>query len=163
MIKKCAHCEINKPIESFTVHSRNKDGRHYLCKDCKSSYQKELREKYPDRYVKYRKTVNLENKRNYLFRYKHGFEREKAIELLKKQNGCEICKKDLLADNSQWNVDHDHQCCTQNKSCENCRRGILCSACNLLLGYAKDNIEILQEAIEYLDRYKNKEKLDGNT
>ena len=82
MIKKCAHCEIDKPIESFTVHSRNKDGRHYLCKDCKSSYQKELREKYPDRYVKYRKTVNLENKRNYLFRYKHGFEREEAIKLL---------------------------------------------------------------------------------
>ena len=32
-------------------------------------------------------------------------------------------------------------------------RGLLCSRCNILIGLAKDDIEILQNAIDYLKRY----------
>jgi hypothetical protein len=53
---------------------------------------------------------------------------------------CEICgeKKTIRG----LHVDHDH---TNNKY-----RGVLCAKCNLLLGMAGDNIEILMNTIAYL-------------
>lgn len=41
-----------------------------------------------------------------------------------------------------WHIDHDHE--------TGRFRGILCPPCNLILGYAKDNPDILWKAIEYL-------------
>ena len=38
-------------------------------------------------------------------------------------------------------------------------RGVLCSACNSLIGYAKDSIETLEEAVRYLS--KNTSSLGG--
>ena len=76
----------------------------------------------------------------------------------KKQDGkCAICgkperslgsgrkTKEVLA------VDHDHQCCSGDRSCGKCVRGLLCSHCNHLLGSAFDNVEILAAAIDYLN------------
>ena len=98
--------------------------------------------------------------KDYLFKYKHGFTREEALEILREQNGCKICGIKLSEDNRGWYMDHDHNCCPINTSCEKCRRGILCRSCNLMLGFAKDNIEVLDKAIKYLQVYK--EKVDAN-
>lgn len=54
---------------------------------------------------------------------------------------CEICKKSNL----KLCKDHNHLTDTS--------RGLLCSNCNLLLGHAKDDIDVLEGAIEYLKRY----------
>lgn len=107
------------------------------------------------------KTTKEYNKYNkdYLFKYKHGFERDEALALLREQNGCKICGIKLDEENRGWYMDHDHTCCVKNTSCENCRRGILCRDCNLMLGFAKDDIEILAKAVEYIQTYK--EKLDA--
>ena len=106
------------------------------------------------------KPYNKKNK-DYLFRYKHGFERDEAIQILKKQGGCEICHIVLPEEGGHWYLDHDHECCKPNTSCENCRRGILCRDCNLMLGFAKDNTEVLNKAIKYLEKY-SKEKKNAN-
>lgn len=63
------------------------------------------------------------------------------------QNKCKICNKDLELYNNHTHCDHCH---ISGKV-----RGILCSNCNKMLGSAKDNIDILQQAINYL-----KESLD---
>lgn len=96
------------------------------------------------------------NKKNvdYLFKYKHGFERDDALKVLKKQGGCAICHLVLPEEGGHWYVDHDHRCCPKGKSCGDCRRGILCRECNLMLGLARDNPEVLSKAIEYLAKYK---------
>ena len=99
---------------------------------------------------------------DYTFRYKHKFERDDALIALREQGGCAICKKELPEQGGFWYQDHDHNCCPKNNSCENCRRGILCRDCNLMLGFAKDNIEILTKAIEYVEVYKNKQEKVGN-
>lgn len=48
-------------------------------------------------------------------------------------------------------IDHDHK---REDEGVKCVRGILCHDCNLLLGYAEDNPDILARAIEYLVDYE---------
>lgn len=38
----------------------------------------------------------------------------------------------------RFHVDHDHSCCPGKKSCGKCIRGLLCSSCNVALGYLGD-------------------------
>jgi hypothetical protein len=56
-------------------------------------------------------------------------------------NGCAICRKTMDDDCA---VDHCH---TTGKV-----RGLLCDWCNKLLGFAKDDVSILQAAIDYLKK-----------
>lgn len=73
-------------------------------------------------------------------------------EIKEEQGGkCAICQKATGASKSLA-VDHDHSCCPQaGKSCGNCIRGVLCSSCNKLLGFAGDNPEFFLRAVEYLN------------
>lgn len=48
-------------------------------------------------------------------------------------------------------LDHDHSCCPGPMSCGRCVRGLLCSTCNKLLGFARDAIEYFRRCIEYLE------------
>lgn len=69
---------------------------------------------------------------------------------------CAICKISLDEMPVNFAVDHDHACCpNRKKSCGKCVRGLLCSMCNGLLGFAKDSPEILMNAIEYLNKYSD--------
>lgn len=54
---------------------------------------------------------------------------------------CEICRKEFLS-NSKKHIDHCH---VSGKV-----RGVLCDTCNLGIGCFQDNVESLQNAIEYL-------------
>lgn len=47
-------------------------------------------------------------------------------------------------------VDHDHKCCPSGQSCGKCVRGLLCSTCNQMLGFSRDNPALFERAIEYL-------------
>ena len=62
--------------------------------------------------------------------------------LLSTQNGlCAICKE-----NRPRCLDHNHK--------TGLTRGMLCNQCNVLLGMAKDSVETLQRAIDYLLFFK---------
>ena len=70
---------------------------------------------------------------------------------LGRQNGgCAICGTTDPGGRGQWMIDHDHGCCPGAGSCGRCVRGLLCNRCNLLLGFANDQPEILRAALEYL-------------
>ena len=60
---------------------------------------------------------------------------------------CQICKVDLTkfkrGDTVQC-IDHDHK--------TGRIRGVLCGRCNKGLGHFKDSLEILREAIKYLEQ-----------
>lgn len=55
---------------------------------------------------------------------------------------CAICETDKPESRNGWHTDHDHK---TGKV-----RGILCHHCNSLLGYSKENLYTLEEAIRYL-------------
>lgn len=68
------------------------------------------------------------------------------LALVDAQHGlCAICGLE-----SRLVIDHDHSCCPENKSCEKCRRGLVCHTCNRMLGLGQDNPEVLLNAFLYL-------------
>jgi hypothetical protein len=80
---------------------------------------------------------------------RYNLTNEKYQELLDKQNNsCKICLKSFT-DITPY-IDHNHECCPGQKTCGKCIRGLLCHACNNLLGNAKDNRETLLRAADYV-------------
>jgi hypothetical protein len=73
--------------------------------------------------------------------------------LMKTQgNKCPICLCVFDTLKVKPYIDHDHSCCAGQVTCGSCIRGILCNACNSLLGKLKDSTKALQRAIDYLDK-----------
>lgn len=82
---------------------------------------------------------------------KHNMTLEKYLEIKKEQgDACKICGTHESGYRTRLSVDHDHACCPGEPSCGKCFRGLLCHSCNMALGSAKDDINILQKMIEYL-------------
>lgn len=81
---------------------------------------------------------------------KHGLDELQRATVARHQGGCAICGHPEPSSRG-WVVDHDHTCCSGEASCPKCRRGIVCSWCNSMLGYAFDRIETLKAAIAYLE------------
>lgn len=79
---------------------------------------------------------------------KYGYTEEAYNKMFEKQKGqCDICGKHQTSLSISLAVDHCHN---SNKI-----RGLLCRDCNLMLGFARDRIETLTKAIEYLERKKD--------
>lgn len=84
--------------------------------------------------------------RKYDLKKHYNMSLEEYDELLIKQNYCcSICKNP--PDKKPLGVDHCH---TTGKV-----RGLLCNSCNSTIGFCKDNITVLQNAIEYLQGVVN--------
>jgi hypothetical protein len=71
--------------------------------------------------------------------------------LMTQERKCAICSSAFteVAEGNPPCIDHCHEL--------NIFRGLLCRSCNLMLGYAKDNIAILQAAIRYLEVFAAKQ------
>lgn len=98
--------------------------------------------------------ANPDKVRGFMRKYRYGLTSEQ-FESLKfaQRNACAICHKLFGEDReSRPIVDHNHMCCDGNYGCEKCVRGLLCRSCNVLLGYAHDNAEILRSAAAFLER-----------
>jgi Recombination endonuclease VII len=59
------------------------------------------------------------------------------------QGLCYLCEAPLTREDAC--IDHDHTCCPKHRSCSYCRRGIACPACNVLIGNAHDDPDILDK------------------
>lgn len=121
--KQCVRCDFILDRKHFSPHSRGRDGLQAACKVCESE------------------RVSI---------YKHNLTSLEKERIAEAQDGCAICGR---PDPSRkgWVVDHDRTCCATDKSCDGCRRGILCQWCNVALGYAHDNPEVLRRMADYLE------------
>lgn len=122
----------------------NRENRNAKQKDyyqANKEYQREWRRKYREEGRAREQWL----KRNY------GISREDYSAMLMLQGYlCPVCGVDLrtLAPKNV-HVDHDHQVREEGGAVR--VRAILCANCNLLLGHAKDDPDILRSAIVYLE------------
>lgn len=91
-----------------------------------------------------------EAKRHYGLRRYYGISVDQYDDMLAEQDGvCAICYKGetavIYGKVKPLSVDHHHD----SKKV----RGLLCSSCNHMLGHARENRDILFEAVRYLDKY----------
>lgn len=124
----CSTCKEIKPIVEFQKEKNRKNGYRKRCKTCGNKYCAKSRLNSPDHY------------KSSWIKCMYGL--EDWMELVKQQNfKCAICNKELdLAKNTH--VDHDHN---TNKV-----RGILCHSCNMALGFFKDDVSNIRQALIYL-------------
>jgi len=130
--KVCTRCRKIKPMVQFCVSRKRANGRGSTCKSCALS-------------------VHRMNK--------YGITDEQFIQMLVDQDGkCAVCGIDaetyLERSGHEFSVDHDHGCCPDShKTCGLCLRGLLCHLCNIGIGNLQDSVEVLQNALNYLESW----------
>ena len=122
--------------------------------------QQERQRQYQREYYRNNKEKSVEYSRKYradpenrvrewerMIEKKFGMDRHDYQNMLDEQNGtCAICDgTETHSQRTEGRLSIDH-CHTTGKV-----RGILCNQCNSLLGWARDDINTLQRAIEYLE------------
>lgn len=158
--KFCPDCKIEKPISEFHIrrYYTGCPARTY-CKICKknraSIYYKKNKARV-DAKNKLWGLKNLDRRRRTVraWHYKNYYgisEEEKRMMELAQNNRCKICNK-LFSEIPQNRVHIDH-CHATGKI-----RGVLCHNCNQVIGQAKDKVEILKSAINYLLEFDKKLK-----
>ena len=84
-----------------------------------------------------------EGRRDSYLEKTYGITTEDWDEMIKKQKyRCAICGVHHSKVERTFVVDHDHETGQV--------RGLLCHSCNVMLGHAKDNVDTLLNAIQYL-------------
>lgn len=133
MPKICSRCKEEKELNQFSRDKYHTSGYKSACKKCASAS-----------FITWRQ-INLKQSRererisHYVSKYKLTL--EEAMSLVLDRTGiCSIC-----GSLSPLVIDHCHT--------SNTVRGRICSSCNSLLGYAKDNIKTLANAIHYLENF----------
>lgn len=91
--------------------------------------------------------------REYMLMYKYNI----SIKQFKKKskNGCEICGD---KPERTLHVDHDHNCCSGQRACGKCVRGIICNKCNKAVdkyekGLMRADYPNLKKIIKYVNKY----------
>lgn len=131
MTKVCKDCNENKSTSEF--YFKNKaTGRLYTdCKICRKQNAKQWR--------------NVEKSKDNRIKHLYEISLQEYNEMFTRQNGCcFICEKHQINFKRSLAIDHNHQ--------TGRIRRLLCGNCNVLLGHAKDNPEILARAINYLTK-----------
>jgi Recombination endonuclease VII len=52
-------------------------------------------------------------------------------------------------------IDHDHECCPgRGRTCGKCNRALLCTDCNRMIGWSRDNADRLMAGAAYVLQWK---------
>jgi len=183
----CTKCEVARPLSDFSI----RNGKPwYWCKPCQREKSKSYRQRFPERikaqndeYRKknpgysaaYSRKWRSENRERYLaslrdqyrkntqkdplwnfrrnIRKDYGISVEQYDTMYRAQNGvCAICSG-LNLSGRRLAVDHDH---ATGKI-----RGLLCSRCNSAIGLARENKDILKQALSYLEKHETIKEICG--
>lgn len=125
-----------KPCKKCGSTTRTVKGSRQ-CVRCKAEARKKWNERNPG------------NTRKYHYFGNGSINHQQMMQMYIEQGSiCTICKNPI--DNRKC-VDHDHV--------TNVIRDILCNRCNVMIGQANDNIEVLQSAIDYIVKHKKTPRL----
>jgi hypothetical protein len=91
--------------------------------------------------------------RNVKLKKKFGITLEEYNQILESQNGvCAICGKEET--DTDWRSDKVKQLAVDHNHETGKVRALLCGKCNKAIGLLKDNIQLFQATIDYLNKYK---------
>ncbi len=158
---KCGESKLLTP-EFFRWHNLGHGGPRRDCRECERKARKEHYAANPEAFAaatrKWSKdhpeqrnatkrawyAKNKEKHKDAVLRRTYGISLEEYTSRLNVQGGgCAICgAKQADLRGRKLHVDHCHE--------TKIVRGLLCKDCNTMLGYARDRIDILQAAVEYL-------------
>ena len=141
--KQCSKCKQYFPWDLF--RRRKMDGKTYLhssCKHCNKIVWNKWVENNKEHYQEVkRKGQNLLHHEHKKYE-RRGITKDQYNIVFDIQEGkCAICKQ-LSKNGSSLAMDHNHK--------TNEFRGLLCKECNRALGLFGDNIDVLQNAVIYL-------------
>lgn len=157
--KNCARCKSTKEICEFGPHRTRADGLNHYCRECSriagrkhsAKYQTDADFKKKKLAIcakwrkKNRQAINERGKVHQRKR-KFGISAEQYNKMLSDQCGlCEICKR---KDFRNLAVDHNH---VTGKI-----RGLLCTRCNIGMGFFEEDVERLLQAQIYLRKYEDR-------
>jgi hypothetical protein len=133
MNKICPKCNVEKLESDYYPYSSK-------CKACHIAYaRKRDLEKKGDRAAR---------DRRYFWKRRYGILESEYNDLLSSQNNvCAVCAG-VNESGHYLSVDHCH---TSGDV-----RGLLCTRCNTALGKVKDDVEILRNLINYLEKHAQK-------
>lgn len=119
----CHTCDQWKPWDAFSIDKRRAIGRTSNCMEC--AWWRSVLATY-------------------------GITKAEWEWMFADQGGvCALCEE---ADTVRLNVDHDHSCCGDKRACKKCIRGMLCRACNRMLGLAEGRPLVAARFADYLER-----------
>lgn len=88
-------------------------------------------------------------------RYRYSLEPKDFDRMYLMQKGCCAICNITFSDDKKSNkphIDHDHSCCSNEKTCGKCVRGLLCGNCNRGIGLLREDINNFVRAIKYLSK-----------
>ena len=135
--KICHTCKTVKNYEDFTKSHRSSDGR---CPRCRKCSKERRRQEDTVQSKQYHRDWHL---RNF---YKISLEEYERI-LVSQGSKCALCCS--LPGKKPLRVDHDHSCCSGEKTCGRCIRGLLCANCNLAMERIDSISNWAEKATEY--------------
>lgn len=116
-------------------------------------HKEEIKEKRKEKYnsSSYDKSYYAKNRDYYLSKFRerkykttYGISIEEYDKIYEEQGGgCKICGRHQDTIKKRLHVDHDHK---TGKV-----RGLLCNQCNVMIGMAFENPNVLTRAIKYID------------
>ena len=80
-MKTCVKCNIEKTLNHFVKNKRQKDGYHYICKECYKIYKEQNKEKIQSKHREW-----LDNNKSYISNYNQKYNKdnkEKKNQLIK--------------------------------------------------------------------------------
>jgi Recombination endonuclease VII len=151
----CRYCKVNKQLREFHKSGNRVRGRASDCKECRAKRSKEIWANPKERKVARERTVNWLKSQSGKYKVfernlirEYGIDLEDWARMMNAQNRkCACCEGALQLDRTT-HVDHCHN--------SGDVRALLCQWCNSVLGYAKDDVSLLQKAVNYLKRHNAK-------
>ncbi len=144
-MKRCVACDDLKPPVEFSVDRSRPDGRNGYCRACdrkksrawKAAHKPEIAPKMRSYHKR-----NPEKRRAMELKRRYGITLEQYYDLILAQEArCAACGDDLPEDRAP-SVDHCHD---TGKV-----RGILCNACNVSVGYMRNDPQRCLRLAKYL-------------
>jgi len=131
--KHCSKCMEDKPLHAFHIQASGPKGRRSRCRVCIADDQRERYDSEKQRWV--------------VVKSRYGITRDEYYQLYASQNGrCAICRRDesAISRGTFFCIDHDHK--------GGQVRGLLCTECNLAVGYLESTGASVASVSAYLER-----------